>query len=88
MANNIRGQWASSSNLSEKRKELERAHKEFLDMLANGYKIKSSKPKRPRIQKVRQPRYIVTLVFGEEMKMTIEDYTKRCSDFPKVREIF
>ena len=66
-----RGQWAGCSNLTEKRKELLKAHKDFLDMLADGYKITAAKPKRQRIKK---ENFKIVMVFGKPMKLTIQEY--------------
>ena len=87
--NRIRGEWAGSSHLREKYDELLQAHQEFERLLAEGYEITSvRKAKRPRIQKAQQPKYVVTLVFGRELKMTIEEYNTRGQGFKKVREIY
>ena len=86
--NKIRGEWAGCSHLKEKREELSKAHEEFLKMLDNGFEIKEARVKRPRIQHTQQPKYVVTLVFGRELKMTIEDYNARGKGFKKVREIY
>lgn len=88
--NSIRGEWAGCSHLKEKRDELLKAHQEFVDMLANGWRVDGIKvkSKRPRIVKAKQSRYVVTLVFGKELKMTIEEYNTKCQGFKKVREIF
>jgi len=76
-----RGQWAGCSNLTEKRKELLKAHKDFLDMLADGYEITAAKPKRRRIKK---NNFKVVMVFGKPMKLTIEEYNNHwCIAFGK-----
>jgi len=86
---NTRSQWAGCSNFKEKREELLKAHEEFQKMLADGYQITAiKKVRRPRIQKTQQPKYVVTLVFGRELKMTIEEYNTRGQGFKKVREIY
>ena len=66
-----RGQWAGCSNLTEKRKELLKAHKDFLDMLADGYEITAAKSKRRRIKK---ENFKIVMVFGKPMRLTIEEY--------------
>ena len=87
--NKIRGEWAGCSNLKERRAELLKAHEEFQKMLDNGYEITAvKKVRRPRIQKTQQPKYVVTLVFGKELKMTIEEFNTRGQGFKKVREIY
>lgn len=87
--NRIRGEWAGCSNLKERYDELLQAHKEFQKLLDSGYEITAvKKARRPRIQKTQQPKYVVTLVFGRELKMTIEEYNTRGQGFKKVREIY
>ena len=86
---NTRSQWAGCSNFKEKRAELLKAHEEFKKLLDSGYEITAVKRvRRPRIQKTQQPKYVVTLVFGRELKMTIEEYNTRGQGFKKVREIY
>lgn len=87
--NKIRGEWAGSSHLKERYDELKKAHEEFQRLLNSGYEITAVKRvRRPRIQKTQQPKYVVTLVFGRELKMTIEEYNTRGQGFKKVREIY
>lgn len=87
--NRIRGEWAGSSHLKERYNELKKAHEEFQKLLDSGYEITAvKKVRRPRIQKAQQPKYVVTLVFGRELKMTIEEYNTRGQGFKKVREIY
>ena len=86
---NTKSQWAGCSNFKEKRAELLKAHEEFQKLLDSGYEITAVKRvRRPRIQKTQQPKYVVTLVFGRELKMTIEEYNTRGQGFKKVREIY
>lgn len=86
---NTRGQWAGCSNFKERYDELKKAHEEFQRLLDSGYEITAVKRvRRPRIQKTQQPKYVVTLVFGRELKMTIEEYNTRGQGFKKVREIY
>ena len=68
--------------------ELKKAHEEFQKMLADGWQVTNTRVKRPRIKRTPQPRYVVTLVFGRELKMSIEEYNTRGQDFKKVREIY
>jgi hypothetical protein len=76
-----RGQWAGCSNLTEKRKELLKAHKDFLDMLADGYEITAAKPKRQRIKK---ENFKIVMCFGKPMRLTIEEYNNHwCIAFGK-----
>ena len=77
-----------SSNHAERLAELKANHEEFQKMLADGWQVTNTKVKRPRIQRAPQPRYVVTLVFGRELKMTIEEYNTRGQGFKKVREIY
>lgn len=87
--NRIRGEWAGSSHLKERYDELKKAHEEFQKLLDSGYEITAVKRvRRPRIQKTQQPKYVITLVFGRELKMTIEEYNTRGQGFKKVREIY
>ena len=87
--NRIRGEWAGSSHLKERYNELKKAHEEFQKLIDSGYEITAvKKVKRPRIQKTQQPKYVVTLVFGRELKMTIEEYNTRGQGFKKIREIY
>ena len=70
--NVYRGEWAGCSNLTEKRKELLKAHEEFQKMIDNGYTIsKVTKPKRHRIKK---NNFKIVMCFGKPMKLTIEEY--------------
>lgn len=86
---NTRSQWAGCSNFKEKYEELKKAHEEFHKLLDSGFQITAAKKvKRPRIQKAQQPKYVVTLVFGKELKMTIEEYNTRGQGFKKIREIY
>lgn len=86
---NTRSQWAGCSNFKERRAELLKAHEEFKKLLDSGYEITAVKRvKRPRIQRVPQPKYVVTLVFGKELKMTVEDFNTRGQGFKKIREIY
>ena len=77
-----------SSNHAERLAELKANHEEFQKMLADGWQVTDAKKKRPRIQRTPQPKYVVTLVFGRELKMTIEEYNTRGQGFKKVREIY
>ena len=77
-----------SSNHAERLAELKANHEEFQKMLADGWQVTNTRVKRPRIQRTPQPRYVVTLVFGRELKMTIEEYNTRGQGFKKVREIY
>jgi len=88
-SHNTRGQWAGSSHLKERYDELKKAHEEFQKLLDSGYEITTvKKVRRPRIQKAKQPKYVVTLVFGRELKMTIEEFNTRGQGFKKIREIY
>ena len=69
-----RGQWAGCSDLTERRKELTKAHEEFQKMLDNGFQLKEVKHKRSRIKKQVEPGFKIVMVFGKPMKLTIEEY--------------
>jgi hypothetical protein len=70
--NVYRGEWAGCSDLTERRKELLKAHEEFQKMLNDGYTIsKVTKPKRQRIKK---DNFKIVMVFGKPMKLTIQEY--------------
>ena len=88
--NRKRSEWAGCSDYQERKEQLSKAHEEFLKMLEDGWQVKETKVKRPRIKKIqpRQPKYVITIVFGKEVKMTIEDFTNKCHGFKKVREIY
>jgi hypothetical protein len=77
-----------SSNHAERLAELKANHEEFQKMLADGWQVTNTRVKRPRIKRTPQPRYVVTLVFGRELTMTIEEYNTRGQGFKKVREIY
>ena len=81
--NRIRGEWAGCSHLKEKRDELLKAHQEFVDMLANGFKVDDVKvkSKRPRIK--REKFKVIITCFGP-MKITIEEYNQHCRDFKTI----
>ena len=73
-----RGEWAGCSDLKHQREELLQAHKEFLEMLADGYKIKEVRVRRPRIKKEKFK--VIITCFGP-MKITVEEFDEHCSDF-------
>ena len=78
MNKTYRGEWCATSHLKEKRAELLKAHEEFQRMLDNGYQIKVTKIKRPRIK--RESFKVIITCFGP-MKITIEEYNAHCRDF-------
>ena len=86
--NRIRGEWAGSSHLKERKEELLKAHEEFEKMLADGWQVASAKKKRPRIQKVKTPRQVVISILGNKMTVTYQEYLNRCQGFKIVMEIF
>ena len=87
--NNYRGEWAGCSDLTERRKELNKAHEEFQKMLDNGYQIKEARVKRPRIKKDRQPRQVVVTLGGEwTVKLSFEEYQKRGDGLKIVMKIY
>ena len=84
-----RGEWAGCSDLTERRKELTKAHEEFQRMLDNGYQIKEARVKRPRIKKDRQPRQVVVTLGGEwTVKLSFEEYQKRGDGLKIVMKIY
>lgn len=86
---NYRGEWAGCSDLTERRKELSKAHEEFQKMLDNGYQIKEARVKRPRIKKDKQPRQVVVTLGGDwTVKMTLEEYQKRGDGLKIVMKIY
>ena len=84
-----RGEWAGCSDLTERRKELTKAHEEFQKMLDNGYQIKEARVKRPRIKKDVQPRQVVVTLGGEwTVKLSFEEYQKRGDGLKIVMKIY
>ena len=84
-----RGEWAGCSDLTEKRRELTKAHEEFQRMLDNGYQIKEARVKRPRIKKDVQPRQVVVTLGGEwTVKLSFEEYQKRGDGLKIVMKIY
>ena len=69
--NVYRGVWAGCSDLTERRKELNKAHEEFQKLLDSGFKLKEARVKRPRIK---LEKYKIVMVFGKPMKLTIQEY--------------
>lgn len=86
--NRIRGEWAGSSHLKERREELLKAHEEFQRVLDNGWQVTNVKKKRPRIQKAKTPRKVVISVLGNKTTVTYQEYLNRCKGFKIVMEIF
>ncbi len=77
-----RGEWCISSSTPD-RKERIKAHKEFEasdfnKMLDEGWRVKATKSKRPRIKK--ESFKVIITCFGP-MKITIEEYNEHCKDF-------
>ena len=84
-----RGEWAGCSDLTEKRRELTKAHEEFQKLLANGYQIKEARVKRPRIKREAQPRQVVVTLGGEwTVKLSFEEYQKRGDGLKIVMKIY
>ena len=84
-----RGEWAGCSDLTERKKELTKAHGEFQKMLDNGYQLKEARVKRPRIKKDRQPRQVVVTLGGEwTVKLSFEEYQKRGDGLKIVMKIY
>ncbi len=79
--NNFKKEWAGCSEFNERKRELSKAHAEFVKSelkkkLDEGYKVKA-RVKRPRIQKEMTPRIIITSVFGEPTRVTFEIYKSK-----------
>ena len=77
-----RGEWCISSSTPD-RKERLRAHKEFeasdfKKMLDDGWQVKATKSKRPRIKK--ESFKVIITCFGP-MKITLEEYNEHCRGF-------
>ena len=77
-----RGEWCISSSTPD-RKERIKAHEEFeasdfKRMLDEGWQVKATKSKRPRIKK--ESFKVIITCFGP-MKITIEEYNEHCRDF-------
>ena len=90
MKHNVyRGEWAGCSDLTERRKELTKAHEEFQKMLDNGYQIKEARVKRPRIKNDVQPRQVVVTLGGNwTVKLSFEEYQKRGDGLKIVMKIY
>lgn len=86
--NQIRGQWAGSSHLKQRREELLKAHEEFERMLADGWQVTNAKKQRPRIQKAKTPRKVVISILGSKMTVTYQEYLNRCQGFKVIMEVF
>lgn len=82
MKKTYRGEWCISSSTPD-RKERLKTHKEFeasdlKKMLDEGWQVKVTKPKRPRIKK--ESFKVIITCFGP-MKITIEEYNQHCKGF-------
>ena len=69
-----RGEWAGCSNLTERRRELNKAHQEFQKLLDSGYEIVSVR-KRPRIHKEKTPRKVEVSIMQGLVKVIV-DFTE------------
>ena len=84
-----RGEWAGCSDLTEKRRELNKAHEEFQRLLDNGYQIKEARVKRPRIQKETNPKKVVITLGGSwTVTMSFEEYKKHGDGLKIVMKIY
>jgi len=84
-----RGEWAGCSDLTERRKELTRAHEEFQKMLDNGYQLKDVKVKRPRIKGEAQPKQVVVTLGGTwTVTMSLDEYKKHGDGLKIVMKIY
>ena len=87
--NKIRGEWAGSSHLKERREELLKAHEEFQKLLDSGYQITAvKKVRRPRISKPKAPREVEVAIFGGKVRMTFAEYQQRGQGLKVIMEIF
>lgn len=85
---NIRKEWAGCSNFQEKVKELNEAHQEFLQMVADGWQVTNVRKKRPRISKPKTPRIVEVTIFGSKMRMTFAEYQQHGQGLKVTMEIF
>jgi hypothetical protein len=85
---NIRKEWAGCSNFQEKVKELNEAHQEFLQMIADGWQITNVRKKRPRISKPKTPRIVEVAIFGSKMRMTFAEYQQHGQGLKVIMDIF
>lgn len=86
--NRIRGEWAGSSHLKERKEELLKAHEEFEKMLADGWQVANVRKKRPRISKPKAPREVEVAIFGGKVRMTFAEYQQRGQGLKVIMEIF
>lgn len=71
--NKIRGEWAGSSHLKERREELLKAHEEFQRLLDSGYEITAVKRvRRPRIQREKTPRKVEVSIMNGLVKVIVD----------------
>ena len=87
-----KGVWAGCSNLKEriKEKEANMVSPEELSKMLDEWQLTTAthKPKRPRIQRIRQPKQVVVRVFGKEFVMPIDEYQQRGKGLTIVMEIY
>ena len=87
--NVYRGEWAGCSDLTDRMKELTKAHEEFQRMIDNGYQLKDVKVKRPRIKKETQHKQVVVTLGGNwTVKLSFEEYQKRGDGLKIVMKIY
>lgn len=86
--NRIRGEWAGSSHLKERREELLKAHEEFQKMLADGWQVTNVRKRRPRISSPKTPREVEVAIFGGKVRMTFAEYQQRGQGLKVIMEIF
>lgn len=90
--NRINAVRVGSSNHAERLAELKANHEsqELKNLIERGFSVKNVevKHRRPRIKVSPKPRYVVTLVFGKELQMTIEEFNTKGAGFKKIREIY
>lgn len=75
-----------SSDNAERMKELKTNHERLQEMLANGWKVTSTRrAKRPRIKR---PKEVIVSLFGGKVKMTFAEYKQYGDGLKVLMEIF
>lgn len=86
--NRINGIRVGSSDHTGRMKELRDNHRQFQEMLANGWRIESIRTKRPRITKPKTPKEVFVSIFGGKVKMTFAEYKQHGDGLKVLMEIF
>lgn len=85
----INGIRVSSSDHAGRMKELKENHKKLQEMLANGWHVESSRVRRPRIKKEREPRKVVVTLGGTwTVTITLDEYKKHGDGLKIVMKIY